>query len=77
MTFLIIFGILKKGNAANQREHLVLLLTNIYTRKNDLSGYGQVHKVPSFFPKNFIYIFFQFNLMSASIFISILSFIED
>ncbi|XVF71199.1 hypothetical protein PTKIN_Ptkin12aG0016900 [Pterospermum kingtungense] len=36
-----VFGF-QKGNTANQREHLILLLVNIYTRKKDLVDYDQV-----------------------------------
>ncbi|XWS75722.1 hypothetical protein CRYUN_Cryun01aG0116500 [Craigia yunnanensis] len=35
-----VFGF-QKGNTKNQREHLVLLLANIYTRKKDLGCYDQ------------------------------------
>ncbi|OMP07652.1 Glycosyl transferase, family 48 [Corchorus olitorius] len=34
-----VFGF-QKGNTANQREHLILLLSNIYTRKKNLGGYN-------------------------------------
>ncbi|MBA0873164.1 hypothetical protein Goshw_028268 [Gossypium schwendimanii] len=42
LAFLII---LKKGNTTNQKEHLILLLANIYTRKKDLKHCTEVHKV--------------------------------
>ncbi|KAK8360802.1 hypothetical protein V6Z12_A04G188100 [Gossypium hirsutum] len=39
-----VFGF-QKGNTTNQREHLILLLANIYTRKKDLKRCTEVHKV--------------------------------
>ena len=36
---------LKKGNVANQREHLILLLANMDVRKRDLVVYTQVYTV--------------------------------
>lgn len=33
---------MKKGNVANQREHLILLLANIDVRKKNPREYGQV-----------------------------------
>lgn len=40
--FLMVHG-LKKGNVANQREHLILLLANIDIRTKGFENYEQVN----------------------------------
>lgn len=45
---LINFLELKKGNVANQREHLVLLLANMDVRGKSLEDYKQVNIVLQF-----------------------------
>lgn len=44
--FLPLIG-LKKGNVANQREHLILLLANIGIRNRPTESYTEVFPFPS------------------------------
>ena len=43
---ILLFWHMKKGNVANQREHLILLLANIDVRHRSLENYTEVIYVP-------------------------------
>ncbi|KAM7263099.1 hypothetical protein ACFE04_000782 [Oxalis oulophora] len=42
LSLIYVFGTVKKGNVANQREHLILLLANMDVRKRNLEDYNQL-----------------------------------